>query len=353
MNSDPVTESDLADIFDAPTRPTKPVEIIDRSDAERYMLCPEQGRAVDARECITDSTAAAAGQAVHDAIAAVTKMVKAGMIAKVIDASEAIIQAATNARPDIQTAAIEHVKYSAYAIARRLLFLENGEPRSGGELLRFDGGEGPDSGQLSADIEMDGWIARCTGELDLLMATASPQMLEIMDYKSGQGKWTADDVATSFQLGTWYPWLVFRNYPGCERVRVRVWNTAKADITPAVEIDRAKFMASAEVRIAKSAQARHDWRGKRMAPTFPSAEKCVLCDHAANCPEAKGPTKDVNVDAIAVYEKYIVLTTAADKLADAMTARADKLGDFEVAPGVYWGRGASRSTKPAAKAYKA
>jgi PD-(D/E)XK nuclease superfamily protein len=148
---------------------------------------------------------------------------------------------AATSRPDVQPQVVQALRRT-FPIIEHLTTHPNNLPRASEDLMRYDGGEGQHAGQLAADIlpaldDGSRGPVRGTGELDLLLATVSPEELEMVDFKSGWREWNAGEVAESFQFQM-YAWLVLQNYPAVQRVRVRVYITRAGEFTGAVEFTR-------------------------------------------------------------------------------------------------------------------
>ena len=330
--------SDIDELFEF-------VPILDRSTAERYANCPAQGWLTDHVSVFANSPAMDAGNAVHEAIASVTRAIADGDVMKLDEARAMLDQEIAASRPDIQPDAIQGIKYSAYAILQKLLYLPDGQPRHPADIVVHDGGTETRSGQLAHDLDVDGSIIRITCEVDLLLATESPGQLEMIDYKSGRGEWTVTGVASSFQLGCWYPVVVMMNYP-IERLAVRVWNTRTNDLLPGVIIERKRIPDMIE-RIKSAARIwkqHHADKEVKTVPAWPGFEKCSNCSGAFLCPSARSPVKDVAEDPSAALGQYVALTMALNQLGDALSAHVKQTHESITLPD-----GTTYGLKPPAK----
>ena len=346
-----VADDDL-DFLNAEPTPSN-VVIIDRSTAERYAACPAQGLAVERKLCITASAAADSGNLVHHAISVVTCEIVEGRILKPQEARDYALDVIRRGRPDISSDAAVALAKSAYAIFSHLLYWENGDPRHQADLIRYDGGIGDRSGQMGHDLNIDGAVARITGEADLLLATRSPEVLELCDWKSGWAVYNEDDIWRSFQLGTWYPALVMLNYPSCNMVRVRVWNTRTSLFAPAVEFRRASFLQSAVERIRAACETHLKYRDGEFAttPTWPAMDKCAICNAAAICPEARGFTRDVATDPVAAVKQLAAMEAAVAAMYANLEPYIDKNGPIVTDIGTFGRDHESKPKKKPAKLY--
>lgn len=337
----------------------KPI-LIDRSTLERYADCPAQGQLVELGKGLAGSAEADSGNEVHRIIADAVKLY-VEYEPRTRDLADAMMHHAEHSRPDVQPDVIEALRPSVWGIAGMIATQTNGEPRHIDDLIRFDGGDGDRSGQLAWDIgEHDGRPVRLTCEVDLLAATASVNELALYDWKSGRKTWSPTDIKTSFQFGTFYAFIVLANYPACERIRVRVWNTRKRSLTGAVVFER-RDMAAMQARLdeAVALYLKHspDLHGVGVdnAPAWPQMEKCSQCDAARHCPEATGPVRDCGGDLAAAGRQYVAMTAAADQLKKSLTARVDETGEaIDLGDGEWFGRPESKpsSRKTAAKVFQ-
>jgi hypothetical protein len=338
----------LADLFGSQPEPL----LIDRSTLERWATCPQQAWLIEAGRAKTGNVDTASGQIVHDAIADLTAEVYAGRVKHKGEGADMIRQSVLKCRPDIQLHALDAIAYSAWEIAEYLLFQASGEPRSPEDIMAFDGGPDGARGQLAIDVESAGQIVRLTCEVDLLMATASVEMAELTDYKTGHAVWSAEDVKSSFQFGTFYPYLVFSNYPDLTRLRVRIVNTRSNNVSPAVEFRRDKFIRPAWARIQSALELRAKYANadKSDVPTCPETSKCSQCDAIHHCKDADPDVAEIAGNATGQAKQLIVLEQRADKLKTALNAYVDKHGEIQINETDWYGRGkpSTERKKPAA-----
>lgn len=336
-------ETGLTDLFgDEPQ-----ADLIDRSTLEHWANCPQQAWLIESGKVKTGNKDTASGQIVHDAIAYITAEIYAGHLRNKGEAAAMIRAEIMRCRPDLQLHALDAVSYSAWQIAEYLLFQSNGEPRSPEDIMAFDGGPDGARGQLAIDADHNGRTIRLTCEVDLLMATASVEMAELTDYKTGHAIWTAEDVQSSFQFGTFYPYIVFSNYPALTRLRVRVVNTRSNNVTPAVEYRRERFMGTAWARIQSALDLRERYREAHQfdVPAWPDTTKCAQCDAIRHCAYADPDTVESAKDPAEMGKRLIVLEQRADKLKAALNAHVDKHGEIQINATDWYGRGKPSSTK--------
>lgn len=284
------------------------VVVLDRSTLERFALCPAQARLIDSGRVNNHSMIAAAGEAVHQAFsAAVTEYIQDFSLPH-WEIAETALSALRSARPDIQPEALAAGRGTIRAWARWLSTIHYRN------ILRYDGGEGGRSGQLSADLPMGDLTLRITSELDLLCATESHEVVREIDYKSGWKKWGIEAIATSFQFGM-HAWLIFQNYPDVQAVQVRVWNCRTNDLSYPVLFDR-KREQELEIRIHSAAGYYVLYRNSDVSavPVWPAIDKCSICSAAALCPASLHAG-----DLIRDPAGYV----------DLMVARAAKLAEME------------------------
>jgi hypothetical protein len=227
------------------------------------------------------------------------------------DFADMLRDKAAKSRPDLQPQIVDRFKAGAWTIATAICCADNGEPRSPEDIMRYDGGEGEHSGQLAYDVPLGDTIYRLTGEIDLLV-NISDREVDLSDYKSGYRWWTGTDVRESFQLGAFYPNLVFRNYPEVERINVRVIMPAYADITAAVTITH-KDRYAIDQRLS-SALATYDKhrRAKRAedVPCNPLPSRCDLCRYAIKCPMCARSTMGLSESPERLIQELSILSAA-------------------------------------------
>lgn len=332
------------DLFGETVTPT----IIDRSTLEPWAVCPRQALMIERRMVRTSSPDTDSGNIVHDAISAMTHEVYAGRLNSVVDGAEMIRQHIMKSRPDLQQHALDAVAFSAWSIARLVLFQDSGEPRSPEDIMAFDGGPAEARGQLATDIEHGGKAYRLTCEVDLLLATVSQECAELDDYKTGHALWDAEDVHASFQFGTFYPCLVFANYPGLQRLRVRVFDTRRNSVTPAIEYRREKFLPAAWARITAALDTRAKWidaRDMGAVPAYPKSSECYCCPAVRECADAEPDIVDVATDPGRVAARLIVLEKRCDQYRAALNKHVDAHGEIYINETERYGREKPRSTK--------
>lgn len=274
-------------------------KVVDRSTLQRVCECPAQARFIEDRRVRDTSDEAESGSAVHEAFSRVTTAyVESRGQMGVNDIKEELLQLACASRPDIQPDVIAAVRGCAWNWAKFLNGIHHDN------VLRWDGGEGDRSGQLAHDFPE--FRLRPTTELDLLYVSASSEVLEIIDYKSGWKTWRHDDVADSFQFAM-QAWLCLHNYPDVQAVRVRVWNTRLNNLTYAVTYTRADLYAL-DWRVRSACQAYHENRDRKPedCATWPTVTKCSMCGAAALCPAASREIQEGALDAAGLVDEIVV-----------------------------------------------
>lgn len=323
---------------------------VDRSTLESFADCPR--RAAFAREHgDPTSKAMASGQAVHDAISeAVREYITSGGDMAPQEIEHSLTLNLRSVRPDLQPDALEgFAEWMRWQFGR--LLAEN----HAGNILRFDGGEGEQSGQLARDIRFGNDTIRVTSELDLLMATRCPDVLDEHDWKTGWTPWDAAAVAESFQFQLHW-WIVSEVFPDAQHLDVTIWATRHGKRTDRVRFSR-RDLGNISTRVLSAVS--DWWQSRDAAPAQcearPFEEKCRLCRFSlecfdAECAAAPETTPEQDVD------RLVQLTAAADllrsRLWDAREARgADIVSPLGNAFG--WDKPKGRPRKPENPVYRA
>jgi hypothetical protein len=327
--------------------------VLDRSTLERWANCPHAAFHVENRTVPNDSLDAQVGAAVHDVLSRACEA--RGMDAMPAHEIRDSIEAwAAQSRPDLQPAVVAALR-RAYPIVQVLTSLPgSSRDRAPEDLIRFDGGKGERSGQLAFDLlpaEGDRGPVRLTTELDLLLATASPTELEIVDWKAGRKHWTATDVAESFQF-QFQAAAVFRCYPAVERVSVRVFMTRDGEATSPVIFDRGRHFHPITQRLLSAVHVLLRYRDAQEpadVPAWPNPDKCGICPAASRCCLVDGqPEREVAADPERAVRRLVVLEENAGRLSRGLAALVRERGKDIVLPDVAFG-----SNKPkAARAEK-
>jgi hypothetical protein len=318
--------------------------ILDRSTLERWAECPHQAFHVDRHLVPNDSFDAQVGAAVHDVLsrACAARAMDATPAHELRDSLEVW---AAQARPDIQPAVVAALR-RAYPIVQVLTTLPgNSRDRAPEDLSRFDGGKGERSGQLAFDLlpAAEGGSRgpiRLTTELDLLLATASPAELEIVDWKAGRKQWTATDVAESFQF-QFQAAAVFRCYPDVERVSVRVFMTRDGEATSPVVFSRERHLYAITQRLLKAVEwflRFRDAESPEDVEAWPSPDKCGVCPAAMRCCVVdQQPERDVAAHPEQALRRLVVLEEQAGRLKRSLSALVRENGKDIVASDVAFG----------------
>ena len=309
----------LDDIF-GPVAPPPPV-LLDRSPLERYATCPFHGHACETGKVMTEAEPAASGIEAHKALAAVVdafvrgdpEMVEAGMVG------------AQQSRPDVQPDVLAAVRPGLWRLAQALKHIEIGDPpcvlRNPADVLRYQGGQGDRTGQVAWDLFPAAGqrpATRLTSEIDVLLATPAADEMEEWDFKTGHANWAAGDIRASFQF-PFHAWLAFKNYPGLNRLWVRVYMSRFGSFTGAACFSR-RDLSDIEARLVGAVRARED-AAKAVAAgkqpeTWPWPSKCEICDAARLCPRLAGQWKMMDdpgafVTGLALREQQVEADTKA------------------------------------------
>jgi len=301
------------------------ITTVDRSTLERWSECPAQAKFLKSGQVTPGSLLADAGNVVHDAISkAVADYIDTCGAPEAWQIVEDVVAHVKNSRPDVQPNAIQAVKFSAWTVAKWLRSIHHDD------IIRFDGGSGELSGQLAWDIDLDDAAMRVTSELDMLYATASDEVVEIVDWKSGFKTWTATDIKASFQFPL-HAWLVMQNYPGISEVGVRVFNTRWNSWTGRV-VFRRDDLDEYESRIAAAAKVMVKYRDSDDPPTWPSRDKCRICDAASLCPIVGRDIRSILESPAAFLADMNAVSERLKAMQDIAADHVQRTGEDIVAP---------------------
>lgn len=310
---------------------------LDRSLLERCATCPFQARAVLDGRVNDSSHAANSGQAVHDAISqTVTDYIESNGAYEPAEIRTILEQNLRGTRPDIQPDAIAGARASIYEIGK---LIYKTDPLN---ILAFDGGEDVGkSGQLAMELPPNYLI---TSELDFLYAGESPELLHLVDWKSGWAVHTAAQVFHSFQFNL-HAELVFTKFEKVQGLEVRVLNTRTGQFTFRVTFYRDR-MAAFRTRLFSAIQAYEvEVRGPNPA-TWPAEEKCSLCPAASLCPVSGETIQQIATDPKAALRKLVAIEASGDQLKKLLAAYADEHGDI-IDGDLAFGRNKPASTRRA------
>lgn len=316
---------------------------LDRSTAERYGNCPASGRIVDLGLVPTANDCTNSGNEVHACLSTLIDLyVDARGEMTVGEMADTLTGEMHKSRPDVQPDVIDALKYSIWPFCR---FLDEIGPA---RIVRYDGGRAEKSGQLSHNIPSLGVCY--TSELDLLYSGPSKKILHEVDYKSGFKKHTAKSIASSFQFQS-HAFLVFKNFPDVDVLEVSIWHTRNNAIAYTVEFHR-KDLPAFEARIYRAAMEWKAWSKAELEniPTWPSAEKCRLCDGAAHCPINPPRTCAENPELFLL--SYNALSVALEQMDIDLAGHVDQTGqDIVTDSGLCYGVNKPATRKPSPSLY--
>jgi len=318
--------------------------VLDRSILQMYAECPAQARLSETHSCSMPAIAES-GEEIHRAISrTITTYIESQGVLSPHDLRNEIERELWESRTDLQPEVINGFRYSIYKFSEFLtgLHFQN--------ILRFDGGAGELSGQLSYDFES--LKVRVTSELDLLHATDSPALLAEIDWKTGRKKFNEQAVSESFQFQL-HAFLVLMNYPEVEAVRISVWNTRYNLVSWAVEFRRTD-LGPIRTRIQMAIQ---NWFENRLTPiedvpTWPVREKCRICDYAIRCPAADIEVKDCSYDPKLWVKRMIVVKKRLKEMEDLAKSYVKVNGDIRTDAGDIYGFDKPKTTKRTASFYR-
>jgi hypothetical protein len=213
-------------------------------------------------------------------------------------------------------------------------------------IMRHDGGKGELSGQLA--MEIDG--VTVTSEVDLMLATASPEYVKVIDYKTGWGLWDEDDVEASFQFQL-HALLIFSTYREVEQVGIAVWNTRVNRLTKFVRLSRENL----SVYFGRVESAVIDWLEMREAepetlPCYPSETYCPTCPVLMQCRYAREEQKATPGELV---KRLFVLQQQQEAVEKVLKAHVEHSGGDVEADGLCFGSNKPKaSRKPTMTLYK-
>ena len=290
--------------------------VLDRSTLEMGANCPAQLKLVESGKCVRESLPLNVGVECHDVLSRTLRTyLSAPHEFNPFEVREELFAQMVSARPDIQPQVIENLRSIMYEWSRFI-----SQDMHHDNILRYDGGEGEHSGQLSIDLTHLG--ARVTSEVDFLYTGPSPDVLHEVDYKSGHTPHTAQSVKDSFQFQM-HAALILNTYPDLQAVEVRVWRTLTNHKTYRVVFDR-KNLPQYMARVHKAAELCLQSRSKSLekVPTYPEQSKCGMCEVSHLCPRLEcRPT-----DPVEMLEKLIVVEKAEEELRKLLISAAKKSG---------------------------
>lgn len=325
--------------------PIDDTPVLDRSTLETWAECPR--RAALSRDIKSASLIAATGTEVHDAIRqTLDSFVGSGGALSRRDLVDETTNNLYGARPDVQPDVIAAAKYAIWGFADILANIHYTA------VMRYDGGTGNLSGQLTMDIAAG---CRVTGAVDLLLATASKQVVELWDWKTGYKRWTEADVSQSFQFQM-YAALVLDHYPDVECVRTRIFNTRTNSPTYSVDFTREKLpQYRARISHAAGLWWQHHKQPADKVPAWPARDKCDTCPVIARCTAADADLREVDASPSDLLATLSHLEMRSKAIAKRLAVVVQRTGqDVRTDDGTCFGFGKPKADrKPTAAMYVA
>lgn len=322
----------------------KQIIIADRSTLERFAKCPRAGVWLSSGEHNTHSEAANSGSFGWHEMASrvIAQYIEMGGhpgtgVGELVAMCEAEL---SRTRPDVQPDAIDGGRLAIWNFARLI------QPLAVSDFIGFDGGVGGKCSQYAADIEVGDKVVRVTGEMDLLLANeASPEIVDLYDWKTGRGTYDEGDVFHSFQFRC-YAWLIFQKFK-VESVRAQVWNTRIGTKTRWVYFHRERDERNlyGQIRAAAETYAKH-WQNDD-APAWPSREKCLLCDCVLKCSKAGANIVEIATSPTAFVDHIAALESQVESLKEQAKAWVDAHGDIVTPNGNAFGRSKPKADRKA------
>lgn len=315
--------------------------VVDRSTLEAFELYPYRARMVADGKAEESSLPMEVGCIVHDALAMATaRHIEFGGNLTASEIQDAVLRHYDQCeRFDYHTEALLATRSFLFPWARWLGGLKPGF------IMRHDCGKGDRSGQMAMDFPE----CRVTSEVDLMLSTASPEYVRVIDYKTGWGTWDADDVEQSFQF-TLHALLIFANYPEVQEVGVSVWNTRTCYQTPFVRFHR-KHESSYFARVEKAVKQWAKWHKADIesVPCYPS-DLCRNCPVLLSCRIAGEFEKQSPAE---MLSRLAVLNAQTAKIEDALKAHVKTTGQDVIAGEFRYGLGKPKKTRPTMSLYQA
>lgn len=314
--------------------------IVDRSTLDAFVRYPYRARMVSTLGLVESSEPMEVGIAVHDCLASMTALhIEAGglMATELANRLEGGLAAINPALSNEINAAM---RATTWAWSRYMSVL----PPSA--IMRHDGGEGDRSGQMA--FEVNGVLV--TSEVDLMLATAAPEYVKVIDYKTGWGLWDEDDIESSFQFQL-HAFLILANYPEVEQVGVAVWNTRVNRLTKFVRFSRENLNAY----FRRVEAAVDHWKAcQGMAtddlPCHPADEHCPTCPVLMQCRLAREEHKATPAE---LLKRLFILQQQEEVVTKLLKVHVEAGGCDVEADGLCFGANKPKSTrKPTMTLYK-
>lgn len=313
------------------------VEVVDRSTLERYAICPQRAFLIAKHGIKSESDIASTGSEVHEVISKAVKERQTNATPS-HDLRARMIDDAQKSRPDVQPETCRIIRTCNWDLANYLCFNpETNRERHPDDLLIYDGGEKDRSGQVSADLTVDGVTYRCTCEVDLGIATASDAEIEVTDWKAGFKWWTATMVKGAFQP-RFYSWVLFNWFPKVNVISFRIFMCAESQFTSPVEFRREDmFEIQRQIESALRLRAATKGAESKDVPAWPTAEKCAICPAAKFCVLCHGlPEAEVAIDPEMYLDSFVAHENLVSNMKANLTKYVRSIGhDLESGPNAF------------------
>lgn len=328
MDSAIIPDFDDQPLFDELT-------LLDRSTLELWADCPWRAANTDqSKEC---SMMLVAGSLAHDCIAnAMGAYIQAGGAMYASELRQQLDYLIKSVRPDVQEEVIAAVKPILYRWSSMVC---GTHPEN---ILACDGGDKYEkSGQFAKDYPE--YNARATSEVDLLLATESPEVVACYDYKTGWKDYSWRDVSQSFQFQM-HAVLIFDAFPSVNAIEYRVWNTRTNDLTYPCLFKRTAY-EQYEKRLSAAVQS---WFTNKDNPQpWPLYEKCQQCSCVLKCPAAHSELTEINTDPVAFVNRLASMHAAIERMEKLAAAHVDQHGTIK-GNGIAYGRDKPKAERKAA-----
>lgn len=308
--------------------------VVDRSTLDRWATCPMQAGLIEAGLVIDQGLPLVVGVEAHDVLSLATaEYVNRGGSLTPDELMSIVVDLIGSSRVDTTTRVFQTLRTSLRSWAQ---FICDRRPE---DLLKFDGGQGDQSGQLA--IEFDSPAVQVTSEVDLLYVGPSPDVLCEVDYKTGFAMWTEDEIRHSFQFQL-HAVLVFESFPEAQCLELIVWDTRVNHRTFRVRFFR-RDESLYRNRVLSAAKNWIENRAKPLnqLPTWPESSKCSGCSVAQYCPRCKY----IETDPVELVRNLKILETARKNVMGLLAKHVHKRGDIVTPEGDCYGKNKPSSGK--------
>lgn len=319
---------DLNKIFAGIDEQCKPKEkkpiIVDRSTAECYATCPFQASLVTKNIKDYDSELSIIGTECHSIA---ERAVRQGFNERynsdeMQTFTDDLIQQIAESRPDIQPDVINASKYLADQLCRvpieRILVDQEGKP-----FIEY---------QVDAELgkARDGTAIIVTARIDL--AYAGLNSIHVIDWKFGYKKFT-NTIAKSAYQTCHNSWILFQMFPDIETIHFwyympRMGLRAYTKLQRSEEAPSMPHLTTEDCLLYRINSA-VTYLLENCKEAWPEEKKCLWCPVVTKCPHISTSLDDIPLEATALVDRIVVLTTLLNKHKKTATELYKKLGPLK------------------------